>query len=72
MATRILRMNGDSNPLSQRWISHFIERNPRVASVIGRKIQAERAQAATLEQVQAFYELFERVRKRLNIRVKDA
>ena len=71
MATRILRMNGDLNPLGRRWISHFIERNPRVASVIGRKIHAERAGAATAEQIQAFYELFERVRKRLNIRAKD-
>lgn len=71
MAAQILRMNGDLDSLGRRWIYHFMERNPLVASVIGRKLQAERAEAATPEQVQAFYDLFERVRKRFSIRVED-
>ena len=40
MANRILRMNGDQNPVGKLWVSHFLHRNPRVASVVGRKIEA--------------------------------
>ena len=64
-------MNGDKNTLGQLWISHFIKRNPRVTSVIGRKIEASRAEAATPEQVRAFLELFEATRIRLNIQMED-
>jgi hypothetical protein len=71
MANRILRMNGDSQPIGKLWISHFIKRQPRVASVIGRKLEVQRADAATPAQVRAFLELFERTRIRLNIRTED-
>ena len=47
MANRILRMNGDENPVGKHWLSHFIKRNPRVASIIGRKIEAARAEGVT-------------------------
>jgi hypothetical protein len=40
MANRILRMNGDQNPVGKKWLSHFVRRNPRVASVVGKKIGA--------------------------------
>jgi hypothetical protein len=60
MANRILRMNGDQRPVGKLWLVHFIKRNPRVASVIGRKLEALRAEAASLEQIRAFLELFER------------
>ena len=71
MANRILRMNGDKNPVGKLWLSHFIKRNPRIASVVGRKLEAQRAEAATPEQIRAFLELFERTRRRLNIRTED-
>ena len=71
MASRILQMNGDPKPLGQRWLLHFINRNPRVASVIGRKLEASRAEAATPQQIRAFIELFERVRIQLGIPVED-
>jgi hypothetical protein len=71
MANRILRMNGDNNPVGKLWISHFIKRQPRVASIIGRMLEVQRADAATPAQVQAFLELFERTRIRLNIRTED-
>jgi hypothetical protein len=71
MANRILKMNGDSQPVGKLWLSHFIKRNPRVASVVGRKLEASRAKAATPEQVRAFLQLFERTRQRLNIRTQD-
>ncbi|KAF1971482.1 hypothetical protein BU23DRAFT_470992, partial [Bimuria novae-zelandiae CBS 107.79] len=52
-------------------IFFFLKRNPRVASIIGRKIEAARAERATLEQIRAFLKLFERTRVRLGIRTKD-
>jgi hypothetical protein len=71
MATRILRMNGDHDPLGQLWITHFLTRQPRVASIVGRSIEAARAEAATPELIRAFIELFERTRVELNIRMED-
>ena len=71
MASRILRMNGDLNPIGRKWVTQFIRRNPRVSSVVGRRIEAPRAEAATPGQIRAFLELFERTRIRLNIQLAD-
>ena len=71
MANRILRMNGDHRPLGKHWMAAFLKRNPRVASVVGRKIEAARAEGATPVQIRAFLELFERTRTRLGIRAED-
>ncbi|KAF2685994.1 hypothetical protein K458DRAFT_207200 [Lentithecium fluviatile CBS 122367] len=64
-------MNGDVEPLGKRWIQHFIQRNPRVASVIERKLDTSRAKAATLEQICAFLKLFKRVRIRLGVQTEN-
>ena len=64
-------MNGDDQPVGKHWLSYFIRRQPRVASVIGRKLEAQRADAATPEQVHAFLELYEQTRRRLNIRTEN-
>jgi hypothetical protein len=71
MASRVLRMNGDQNPIGKLWLSHFVKRNPRVASIVGRKLEAPRATAASPEQIRAFLELFERTRQRLGIQIRD-
>lgn len=71
MAARVLAMNGDHKPLGKDWLSKFISRNPRVASVLGRKTNVARTQAASPELVRAFLELFEGVRKQLGIRIED-
>ncbi|USP74411.1 hypothetical protein yc1106_01685 [Curvularia clavata] len=71
MATRILHMNGDYQPLGQLWVSHFIARNPRVASIVGRKIESARTTGANYETVKAFLELFERTRIELGIQYED-
>jgi hypothetical protein len=71
MANRILRMNGDHTPVGKHWMAAFLKRNPRVASVVGRKIEAARAEGATPAQIRAFLELFERTRIRLGIRAED-
>lgn len=71
MANRILRMNGDNQPIGKHWLYHFIKRQPRIASVVGRKLEAQRADAATPEQVRAFLELYEQTRRRLNIQTEN-
>jgi hypothetical protein len=47
MANQILRMNGDHRPIGKHWMTAFLKRNPRVASIVGRKIEAARAEGAT-------------------------
>ena len=71
MATLILRSNGDQNPLGKKWISTFIKRNPRISSVVGRKIEKARAEAATHDQIKMFMEQFEATRKRINVLTED-
>ena len=67
MANRILRMNSEDQPVGKLWLAHFVKRQPRVASVIGRKIEAQRVEAATPDQLRTFLERFEAARQRLNI-----
>ena len=71
IANRILQMNRDHRPLGKHWMAAFLKRNPRVASVVGRKIEAARAEGATPVQIRAFLKLFERTRTRLGIRAED-
>ncbi|KAI1007726.1 hypothetical protein K3495_g498 [Podosphaera aphanis] len=71
MATRILETSGDRNPLGKIWVLHFLKRNPRVASMVSRKIEAVRAKAADPQQLRGFIEKFEHTRKRLNVATED-
>jgi hypothetical protein len=71
MATRILRMNGDNAPLGQIWVSHFLKRNERVHSIIGRSIEAARTDSTNTEAIRAWLELVEQTRVRLGIRAED-
>lgn len=71
MANRILRMNGDHRPVGKHWMAAFLKRNPRVASIIRRKIKATRAEGATPVQIRAFLKLFKRVRIKLGIQAED-
>jgi hypothetical protein len=71
MATRILRMNGDNAPLGQIWVSHFLKRNERVHSIIGRSIEAARTDSTNTEVIRAWLELVEQTRVRLRIRAED-
>jgi hypothetical protein len=71
MATRLLQLGGDHDPLGQRWLQSFLARQPRVSSIVGRSIEAARAQAVSPAMIQTFLELFERTRIRLNIQLSD-
>ena len=68
MAQRIIRMNGRSGCVGQSWIRNFLRRNPRVASVTGRKLEAIRAESASVEEVRKFLELYERTVRLYNIK----
>jgi hypothetical protein len=64
-------MNNDFRPLGNEWISQFLSRQTRVASIVGRSIEAPRAQAASPDVIRAFFELFERTRIELGIQYED-
>ncbi|KAI1000742.1 hypothetical protein K3495_g7460 [Podosphaera aphanis] len=71
MAGKILASRGDHNPLGKGWISSFLNRNKRISSVVGRKIDASRASAATPENLNAFFDLFRRTCDRLHVPTED-
>lgn len=63
----ILRTNGDTRPLGHEWIASFIRRNPRIASVVGRKIEALRIHGTRWESLLEFYNHFEAIKTRYGI-----
>jgi hypothetical protein len=71
MAERVLRSNGDTKPLGKRWVSSFIHRNPRVASIIGRRIEASRIHSCTQPEIQAFFDRLERAIREHNVQTNN-
>lgn len=71
MAGRILVMNGDSAPLGKMWLKSFLSRQPRVASIVGRRLESVRAEAAKPALIRDFYQRFERIRLEHNVRLED-
>jgi hypothetical protein len=71
MAARVLRMNGDIRPLGRKWLRKFLDRNPRVASVVGRKIEAVRVEGTSQEALQEFFRRFEEVQTKFNILLEN-
>jgi hypothetical protein len=67
IATQILQMGGDNTPLSKKWITHFIQRNPRIASQLGRTVDCARSAVANQEDIKAFFELYSTTCKELSI-----
>jgi hypothetical protein len=64
-------MNGDTRPLGRRWIPQFLARNPRVASIVGRKIESARTTASNYNTINEWLELFKRTQKMLGIPYKN-
>jgi len=42
MASLFLVLTGDTKPLGKKWVPHFVKRNPCIASLIGKPIDAAR------------------------------
>jgi len=56
MVILMLKLSGDEKPLGKRWISNFIKRNPRIATMIGKPIESSRIRGTQPEQINIFYE----------------
>jgi hypothetical protein len=67
MATRIIRMNGDTQELGKRFVTKLIRDNPRIASIVGRPIEQARINGTNPEAIQEFYTLYERIVRDYNI-----
>ncbi|KAI1001474.1 hypothetical protein K3495_g6725 [Podosphaera aphanis] len=71
MVYEILGANGDHEPLGKERISSFLRRNARAHSVIGRKLEACRSNAAKPEDIKAFLDKFNQTCKDLNMKYSD-
>ena len=71
MAARIIDQNCDTKLLGKSWVSGYLQRNPRIKSLLGRPIEATRARGAQPEQIQEFYSLLGKVRKTSGVRVEN-
>ncbi|KAI1003024.1 hypothetical protein K3495_g5178, partial [Podosphaera aphanis] len=71
MAGKILASRGNHNPLGKGWISSFLKQNKKISPVVGKKIDASRASAATPENLNAFFDLFRRTCDRLHVPTED-
>jgi hypothetical protein len=58
MATRILQLNGDTQPLGKKWINKFIRGHPRIISVVGKPIEAARINGTHPDLIREFYQSF--------------
>jgi hypothetical protein len=67
MATRILQLNGDFQPLGKRWVSKFIKDHPRIRSIIGRPIEAARINGTHPDLIREFYQSYEEITRSYNI-----
>lgn len=71
MAIRVLRLNNDFKPLGKRWIQKFIQRNLRIASIVGRPIEAARLNSTTREAIQSFYNLYQQLQSQHNFQAEE-
>ena len=71
MATRLLHSANVDEPLGHKWISGFLRRNPRVKTIVGRRIEAVRLQETTTEAIQQFYDRLSHVRDAYNVQPQN-
>ncbi|KAI1007796.1 hypothetical protein K3495_g430 [Podosphaera aphanis] len=67
MAVQILRKNSDHEPLGKRWLSNFMQRNPQVATCIGKSINAKRINGTYPDLISEFYTRIQELQSRYNI-----
>jgi hypothetical protein len=61
MAALICRNAGDTAPIGHNWIYSFLNRNPLVKPLVGRKIDAARINGSQIDQLKAHFELLKSV-----------
>lgn len=71
MAQRLLRANDDLCPLGKKWGTTFIQRNPRVSSIIGQRVKASRIIGTSPEHIQDFFTRLSRVQAEHQVRAEN-
>jgi len=61
MATLMLTMAGDTKTLWEKWISHFMKRNPHIASLIEKLVDGTRIWGTQQQLIVEFYEPFDTI-----------
>lgn len=55
--TKILELGGDTKPLGKRWMDQFFQRNPAIRTKRGKRIECQRLNGASNENIRAFFKL---------------
>lgn len=71
LAQRILTISGDNQPLGRNWVTHFLKCNPRIQSTIGKRLDTQRANGASVEALQAFCDRFRAIQHQFNVLAED-
>ncbi|KAK0367669.1 transposase [Colletotrichum limetticola] len=58
-AERVLRSQGDTNPLGKRWIDAFLRRNPSIKVQRSRTIDSRRLNGATTDVIKSWFRLLD-------------
>ncbi|KAI4852972.1 hypothetical protein E4T45_04517 [Aureobasidium sp. EXF-8846] len=61
MATRIIQLNGDFQPLGKKYITKFMKSHTRIRSVVGRPIEAARINGTHPDLIQEVYQSYEEI-----------
>ena len=61
IATGVVRVNGDQQPLGRKWLQHFVQRHPTVKTKLGRRTDWQRINAVTPASIELFFNLYETV-----------
>lgn len=56
IAERILQNGGDNQPLGQCWMQNFLARNPSVRTIRGKRIDSQRVNGASIENIRRFFD----------------
>lgn len=67
MATWILRMNGDTKELGNKWVHKFTQANPSIASVVGKPKSSDRVNATHPTAIQDIYTMLHGFIREFNI-----
>jgi hypothetical protein len=57
-ASRILKAGGSTAGVGKHWLTGFLRRNPRIATLPTRRINSARVNGATVKVIQAWFPLF--------------
>lgn len=71
MATCILRMNGDCEPLGQLWVANFVGRHPHVTGAVSRPDESSGNTMTSCHTIQALLELSVCCRVELGLQYPD-